>query len=671
MSSSTNEGCPATRWPRLAFNCAVFVLALAVAFPLLAGRGPARAAAAASSFNFNWAQAPTAPLAWTPGQVNDWDLVSNIDGPTDNNGTMQAGHGADCSAPPATHTVVSLADSTFICKNHMMTAVNGGGDAYATYGAIYFAPAQLADWSQGQATVSWKVSTQRLSTRDWWQVNLTPFAQNMALPLTGDLPAYQGQPASGLELRLDNGSCAQGNIGTILRVSTISGSQAKEITQGYPCLEDAVSASAATRSQFQIEVSSGHLKVFMPGTNLVSFDGPLNLGFNQAVVQFSHHSYNPLKGADVNAAGAAVGPNTFHWSDVAISPATPFTMLRPQQPFSLHEGQNPVLKLPQAAPPGSFLRFAGLGNFDVSYDGGKSYVAARVQGADKSPEKFASYWTPVPAGTTEVMLRGQRNASNLAWWVEDVSVWAQAFSGPVPAPPPTSQPTPTTQPSPVQQPTPKPTPTPSPVTIPPPPPQHPGAIAFRSASRSTYFAAAKRPAHLAKGDLLLASLEVDADPVTVSPPPGWALLSDTRVAPGTRQAFHVLVYSKVAGEHEPAYYRFQRPWGVWSDLQVLAYSGVDPNHPIDAVAGRDAGWTSTPASPPLTTRSGGDRLVLVFIDHDYASFTAPAGMIERMDFDGNTSADGPLGAAGTVAPRTARASESGPMAAVAVALKSA
>jgi hypothetical protein len=281
--------------------------------------------------------------------------------------------------------------------------------------------------------VSWKVSTQRLSTRDWWQVNLTPFAQNMALPLTPDLPAYQGQPATGLELRQDTGTCKSGQLGSIVRVSRISGSQASEITQDSPCVEDAVNPSAATRSQFQIDVSGGHLKVSMPGTNVVWFDGPLNLGFNQAVVQFSHHSYNPLKGE--NPDGGAVGPNTFHWSDVAISPATPFTMLRPPQPFSLHEGQNPVLKLPQAAPQGSFLRFAGLGSFEVSSDGGKSYQPARVQGANKAPEHFASYWTPVPAGTTEVTLRGQRNGSNLPWWVEDVSVWAQAYTAPAVQPP--------------------------------------------------------------------------------------------------------------------------------------------------------------------------------------------------------------------------------------------
>jgi hypothetical protein len=724
MSKTTDAVCPATRWRRLALNCAILLLALAVGFPLLAGRDQKPAAAAASSFGFNWMQAPSTPLDWTPGQVNDWDLVENIDGPTDNNGTMQAGHGPDCSAPPATHTVVSLADSAYICKDHMMTAVNGGGNAFVTYGAIYFAPAQLADWSQGPAAVSWKVSTERLSTRDWWQVNLTPFSQNMVLPLMEGFPAYAGEPVSGIQLRVDNGTCRAGNIGTIIRVSVISGSHENEITQNPPCVEDAVSPSAATRSQFQIDVSSGHLKVSMPGSNLVWFDGPVNLGFNQAVVQFSHHSYNPLKGADVTA-GGTLGPNTYHWSDVGISPATPFTMLRPQQPFSLHEGQNPVLNLPQAAPQGSFLRFAGLGNFEASYDGGKTYQAARVQGDNSHPEHFASYWTPVPAGTTQVMLKGQINGSNYPWWVEDVSVWSQTFNGIVSAPPPVSQPTPTPQPTATPKPsptstpastptptptptqtssstptptptqtssstptptatptsTPKPTPTPTPTSTPkptptptppvtgPPPPPPGSGVAFRSASRSIYFAAARRPANLAQGDLLLASLEVDADPVKVSPPPGWTLLSDTKVASGTRQAFHALTYYKVAGANEPAYYEFNRPWGVWSDLQVLDYSGVDPKHPIDAIAARDAGRTSTPATPAITTRYAGDRLVTIFIDHDFARFSAPAGLTERMDFDGNTSDDGVLGAAGSVAPRTAQASESGPMGAIAVALK--
>jgi len=81
----------------------VFVFSVAVGFPLLASHGPTRTASATSSFNFNWTGAPASPQAWVPGQINDWDLISNIDGPTDANGSMEAGHGADCSAPPATH----------------------------------------------------------------------------------------------------------------------------------------------------------------------------------------------------------------------------------------------------------------------------------------------------------------------------------------------------------------------------------------------------------------------------------------------------------------------------------------------------------------------------------------------------------------------------------------
>jgi hypothetical protein len=474
-----------------------------------------------------------------------------------------------------------------------------------------------------------------------------------------------------LELRQDTGTCTQGQKGSILRVSTITNAQPKEITQESPCVEDAVSPSAATRSQFQIDVSPGHLKVYMPGTSVVWYDGPLSLGFNQAVVQFSHHSYNPLKGE--NPVGGPAAPNTFHWSDVAITPAAPFTMLRPEQPFSLHEGQDPVLKLPQAAPQGSYLRFAGLGNFEVSADGGKSWQPARVQGANRAPEHFASYWTPVPAGTTEVSIRGQRNASNLPWWVEDVSVWAQGSTAPVPAPRPTPQPTqaPTPQPTPVTTPPPTPQPTPSGTPVGAPPPQPSGSIDFRAYSRSIYFPAARRPAHVTKGDLLLASLAVDADPVKVGAPPGWTLLGDTTVAGGTKKAFHVLVYFRVAGAHEPSYYQFSRPWGVWADLQVLAYRGVDPGRPIDAVAARDAGITTTPTSPPLNVSSSGDRLVLIFVDHDYTRWTPPIGMVERTDFDGNMAADAALSSAGSVASRSALASRSGPMAAIAVALRSA
>ncbi|HXM56795.1 MAG TPA: hypothetical protein VOB72_15460, partial [Candidatus Dormibacteraeota bacterium] len=418
-----------------------YVVRFLVVLPLLLlllAPGAAAPAAASSAFTFNWMSDPAAPAAWTPGTANDWDVIANIDAPTDATGTMAAGHGTDCSAPPATHQISSLGDAVYLCKNHMMTAVFGGGDAATTYGAVYFTPAQLLDWSSGTATLSWQVSTERLSARDWWAVNLTPFAQNLMLPLDNFLPAYQGEPASGLELKLDQATCRSGGTGSYLRVSTVSFGGAHEITQNSPCIEDNVAPSFKVRTPFQVQLSAGHLKVFMPGTAAVWYDGPVSLPFNQAVVQFSHHSYNPGK-AD-NPDGSPGLPNTYHWSGVSIAPSAPFTMLRPQQPVSLHEGRSPALTLAAPAPANAFLRFAAIGAIQVSTDGGRTFTAAKPQDADMSaPERFTSYWTPVAAGVTQLVFRGQPNQFGQPWWVEDVSVWAHGAPparavAPAPAP---------------------------------------------------------------------------------------------------------------------------------------------------------------------------------------------------------------------------------------------
>jgi len=408
---------------RLLIALPLFLLALA---PRASAPVPA---AASSAFTFNWMSDPTAPAIWTPGTANDWDVIANIDAPTDATGSMAAGHGPDCGPPPATHPITSLAESVYVCKNHMMTAIDGGGTAATTYGAVYFTPAQMLDWSSGTATLSWQVSTERLSARDWWAVNLTPFAQNLVLPLENFLPAYQGEPASGLELKIDQATCKSGGTGSYLRVSKVSFGGGDEITQNAACVEDSVAPSFKTRTPFQVELSSSHLKVYMPGTAAVWYDGPISLPFKQAVVQFSHHSYNPGK-AD-NPDGSPGLPNTYHWSGVSISPSAPFTMLRPQQPVSLHEGRSPALTLAEPAPANAFLRFAAIGGIQVSTDGGKTFEAAKPQAAEMSaPERFTSYWSAIPAGVTSLVFRGQPNQFGQPWWVEDVAVWSNGAPAP-------------------------------------------------------------------------------------------------------------------------------------------------------------------------------------------------------------------------------------------------
>jgi hypothetical protein len=418
-----------------------YVVRFLVALPLfLCTLTPqATPVAAGTGFTFNWDSDPASPQPWVPGTANDWDVIANIDAPTDATGAMAAGHGSDCVAPPATHPITSLADSVYLCKKHMMTAINGGGDAAATYGAVYLTPAQLLDWSQGPATLTWQVSTERLSARDWWAVNLTPFDQNMVLPLAPEFPAYHGEPATGLELRLDQATCASGHTGSFLRVSTVSRETVRDITASSPCVEEAVAPSFRVRTPFEVDLSASHLRVLMPGTGAIWYDGPISLPFNQAVVQFSHHSYNPGK-AD-NPDGSHGLPNTYHWSGVSIAPNAPFSMLRPQQPVSLHEGRNPTLTLAEPAPANAFARFAALGAIQVSADGGRSFVAARSQDAVAGmPERFSSYWTSVPAGTTQLTLRGQPNQFGQPWWVQDVSVWAHGAPRPVPAAGPTARP---------------------------------------------------------------------------------------------------------------------------------------------------------------------------------------------------------------------------------------
>jgi hypothetical protein len=194
-------------------------------------------------------------------------------------------------------------------------------------------------------------------------------------------------------------------------------------------------------------------------------------------------------------------------------------------------------------------------------------------------------------------------------------------------------------------------------------------VAFKSASTAEFAGLVRRPARVAEGDLLLAALEVDADPVTVQAPAGWTLIQDTPTAVGTDRAFHGLLYYKVAGAQEPATYQFQATPAVWTDVQVLDYGGASTSHPIDAVAGRDAGDTRIPQSPSLKTTTAHDRVVLIFINYEFGRWQATAGLTERTDFDSNAAFDLALNSAGSSGGRTAIASKRGPIAALAVALR--
>jgi hypothetical protein len=197
----------------------------------------------------------------------------------------------------------------------------------------------------------------------------------------------------------------------------------------------------------------------------------------------------------------------------------------------------------------------------------------------------------------------------------------------------------------------------------------PTAPTFRSTSFTINGTTVNKPTGVVAGDLLLATMEVDADPVTVTGPSGWTLLLDTLVAPGTTSAFHAQVWYKVATASEPASYTWGVPASPWVDIGLLAYSGVNTTTPIDSFNGRDAGIVSSASTNSITTTQANDLVVALFINFQSATWTAGPGTTQRYDFDGNTAEDVVQASAGSTGAKSATASVAGPVSAQIVALK--
>jgi Bacterial Ig domain len=193
--------------------------------------------------------------------------------------------------------------------------------------------------------------------------------------------------------------------------------------------------------------------------------------------------------------------------------------------------------------------------------------------------------------------------------------------------------------------------------------------AFRSASTTTDGTTVSKPSGAAAGDLLLATLEVDEDPATVTAPAGWTKVQDTLGAGGTGNAFHTQVWWKLAGSSEPASYTWTVSGSPWVDVGLLDYTNVNQTSPIDVSAGRDAGTTAAPATPSVTTTAANDLVVAVFVNFDSGTWTAGSGMTKRYDFDSNEAQDALQATPGATGTKTATNTTSGPTTAEIVAIR--
>jgi len=432
---------------------------------------------------------PATPQVWNGQSNGQWDVIAearDIDAAaTSAVPAFPAGHGADCSnadtgAIPS-HQVTQRSDELFVCHDHLMTALNS--DDYG-YGAIYLAPPAMVDFSQG-ATIDFSSSTFRTSDRDWWDMWLTPFDQNFVVPLDAMFPDLNGPPKNSLHIKMD-----QFNSGTTFVGETINNFNETDLASTDDLLESYETPSVVNRAQFELRItplggSRYQVQFGLPATKTWFVNGTTTLPFTQAVLQLGQHSYTPTKDdgcgptVEDEQRGFSCQPNTWHWSNLAISNPVPFT-IDTGTPSVVGDTATGTVTLSAPSPANSDLRFAARGsNLQVSFDGGHTWqpaqarqqVGAGIPTPSVDQYHLGNYWMPMPAGVKNVQFRGQGGWWGSSWFVQDVAAWST--NSPPPAAAPSAAPVTTPAPTPTVAAAPPPVATPAPTAAPTPAPKQP------------------------------------------------------------------------------------------------------------------------------------------------------------------------------------------------------
>lgn len=362
-----------------------------------------------------------APFTGSPPQpiglcgATDWDIQihSRDDDTWFELEPIDAQHGPECSGPPNTHRHNSYADAVFLCRDHVMTSLNAGG-----YGVIYLTPNQVFDFSKG-GTLTFDLSTERMSKRDWWDVLITPFDENHALPLLSDLSEgvdLQGFPLNAISIATDNGEGSP-----VLKV--VRNGRVESFQAGYAVSppESAIDPSvnqAATRQTFKLTIDGGRMKferlASATAPAIVFWEVLTDLPLESGIVQFGHHSYNPTK----DNSGV---PATWHWDNLGFSQALPFTMIKADRRYT--EGGEVNFAAP--APEDAYLRFAAICRVRIDGQLVERQPSARRDGGYQ-PEHSSSYFVPIAAGTQRIQVTFEPDD----WYqgpciAKDFAIWAR------------------------------------------------------------------------------------------------------------------------------------------------------------------------------------------------------------------------------------------------------
>ncbi|MBI4614481.1 MAG: tail fiber domain-containing protein [Planctomycetes bacterium] len=185
-----------------------------------------------------------------------------------------------------------------------------------------------------------------------------------------------------------------------------------------------------------------------------------------------------------------------------------------------------------------------------------------------------------------------------------------------------------------------------------------------SASTPTYVASttqtsntASKPGATVADDLMLALLNTEQVPTSVTPPAGWTSIRQVSISAGGI----AVLYYKVAGGGEPGNYTWTVSGGGRIETSISTYRGVSTAIPIDAENGVATANGTNHITPSITTNVSDTMIVTVFASDTGGqnNWNPPGGMTERFDggsgpgWPGEMSADATQASAGPTGSKTA------------------
>lgn len=355
--------------------------------------------AAGGAFAYTFDALPGSPM---PFREPHWDVQVHKRDHNVHPGVidpMEAQHGPGCEGPDVTHHIETVEDVVFLCRDHVMTALNAGD-----YGLVYLTPDHMVDFSSGEAVVRVDVSTFRSSTRDWWDIWITPWEDQLSRPFDNFDVDLQGPPRNGLKVGI-----IQENVLCITEYRDGQHVAPGHVENGcvwWEPYEHWLEPDKARRDTFELRITPDEVTIGMPDYGRVfhTWKPVTPIPWTQGIVQFGHHSYTPTK----DGSGE---PATWHWDNVEINPSVPFDIVHTTGGYHEYLRADWQTECPgdcevtfvEPAGANAQLRFAAWGPFEV--DVGNGWQAAEPRVPTRKPEHASSYVIPVTEGTTSVRFK--------------------------------------------------------------------------------------------------------------------------------------------------------------------------------------------------------------------------------------------------------------------------